>query len=85
MGGTIFNLISVIYVDHLPTYNCSDGMFTKITAPLQGARKRKRYSVETGFSDEMNSIVFRYSATNNCLPSNIQFRLQGNADKVNRI
>jgi hypothetical protein len=43
---------------------------------------RKPDFVEIGFAGRTDFIVVRYSATNSGVPSNSQFRFQGNVFKV---
>jgi hypothetical protein len=75
-----FDRISASYGDHLPVENHMSGISRKITVGALGAQSSCVSFLETGGLTVRRDFVIRCSTTNNGLPSNNWFCLQGNID-----
>jgi hypothetical protein len=74
-----FYSISVINKMHI------GGIFMKITGSLVDAKTQSINFFETGPTSQTDFTGVWYSATNNGLPCNNQFRFEGNTVKVNHM
>jgi hypothetical protein len=76
-----FDCISLIYRNHLRTWNWIGCIMRKITLRALVAQKRNIDYVETVFTSRTDYVIVRYSVTNNWLPIINRLRFEGNVVK----